>query len=160
MKYSHSDNEETFYGQFDTHAEALVDALSEYGDADFVYVAEAHQRTIGQYLNQHHVETLLEAMAETACDECGDAAENWLMEPCCPKKNIPSRPHFKTSAEEMAEYQARLDVWRKAKADRLAFLLDGFRVVLETWATDAGEQPGFWLVKNANCYDRNGHLVD
>ncbi len=159
MEYSNSDNEEMFHGRFATHEEALTDALSNYADADFVYVAEAYQRTIGHYLNIHHIESLLESMAESAEEECGEMAEDWLMEPVCTEKNIPDRPTFRTSAEERAEYQVRIDAWRKEKADRLAFLLDGFRIVLETWATDAGEQPRFWQVENAKCYDMNGQLA-
>jgi len=159
MEYSHSDNEEMFHGQFATHEEALTDALSNYADADFVYVAEVYQRTIGHYLNIHHIESLLESMAESAGEKCGEIVGEWLMGPVCPKKNIPGRPTFRTSAEEIAEYQVRIDAWRKEKADRLAFLLDGFRIVLETWATDTGEQPGFWQVENAKRYDMNGQLA-
>ena len=150
MKYSHSDNEELFHGQFDTHEEALADALSEYADADFVYVAEAHQRTIGHYINEYRIENLLESMAEAAGEEVGECAEDWLAPPGIQRKKDESKE----------DYQVRVEAWRKAKADRLAFLLDGFRIVLETWATDAGEQPSFWHVGNANCYDMNGCLVD
>jgi hypothetical protein len=79
--------------------------------------------------------------------------------PVCPKKSFPGRPKFRTSTEDGAEYQKRIDACRKGKADRLQFLLDGFRIVLETWATEEGEQPDFWHIENVKRYDRNGQLA-
>lgn len=155
MKYSISDNEETFYGQFDTEADALDEALSNYDDADVVYVGECHQRTIGQYLQFGDVENLLEKLAENAIEECGDAAEDWLQEPLCPRQVYP-RPQDAVERKKCdADYQAKVDVWRKAKRDRVAFLLEGFRVVLETWATEEGCQPRFWHIKNVKSFGRD-----
>lgn len=76
MKYCHSDSEDKlFRGQFDSEQEALADALTKYDEAEVVYVAECHKRTIGYYLQAQDIENLLESMAEIAGEDCGEAAE-------------------------------------------------------------------------------------
>lgn len=144
MKYSYSDSDELFQGLEDTLEGAISEALDNYPDAETVFVGAATQKTIGEYLTVYHVESLLEGLSETAAEECGEVAEDWL---------VPASIR-REAGESKEDYQVRVDAWKKAKADRLAFLLDGFRIVLETWATDAGEQPGFWHVSNVKSYGR------
>lgn len=146
MKYSYSDNEETFNGNCDSIGEALSEALDNYYDEEgVIYVGENTQKTIGTYLNENHVESLLEFLAEAASEECGEVADDWLQRPYIQKK----------AGESREDYQLRINAWRQSCKDRVAFLLDGFRIVLETWATDADEQPGFWHVGNIKSYTRD-----
>ena len=79
MKYSYSDDQELFHGQEDTLEAAIVEALDNYPDAETVFVGEATQKTIGEYLTVYHVESLLEGLSETAAEECGKVAEDWLV---------------------------------------------------------------------------------
>jgi hypothetical protein len=153
LKYSYSHNEEDFSGFCDSVEEAILESLSEYGgEYDTVYIGEAYKKTIGDYLWQCDIENLLERMQEQAQDECGDCAEDWL-----------SGPYFEyyVNGESNEDRDARHKALYAKKADRLAFLVDGFKIVLETWATDAGEQPGFWHVRNIQQYDcKTMKLVD
>lgn len=145
MKYSYSHNEEDFSGQCDSIEDAILESICEYGgEYETVYIGEAHQKTIGQYLWQSDVENLLERMQEQAQEECGECAEDWL-----------SAPYFdyRIKGESTEDQKARLAAHKQKESDRLAFLLDGFRIVLETWATEEKEQPGFWHVQNIHEYD-------
>jgi len=156
MKYSHSDSEdELFYGLFDTEAEALADALTEYEDAETVYVGECHKRTIGYYLQPNNIENLLEALNENAGEDCGESAIGWLDGPVCPRYPSPRSSDPIQRNKEAAEYNAKAIEWKKKKAERIAFLLDGFRLVLETWATEEGEQPDFWHIENVKAFHRD-----
>ncbi len=144
MKYSYSDNEELFSGHCDTLESAIAEALDDYPDAETIYVGECTQKTIGGYLHLNHIETLLESLTESAYKECGEVVEDWL---------LGSHIQMK-SGESRENYNVRREAWRKERADRLEFLLDGFRVVLEAWATDRGEQPRFWHVGNVKFFSR------
>ncbi len=144
MKYSYSDDQELFHGQEETLEAAIAEALDNYPEAETVFVGEATQKTIGEYLTVYHVESLLEGLSEAAAEECGEVAEDWL---------VPASIRRETG-EAKEDYQVRINAWKRAKAERLGFLLDGFRIVLETWATDAGEQPSFWHVGNVKSYGR------
>lgn len=145
MKYSYSHNGEDFSGQCDSVQEAILDSIAEYGgEYDTVFIGEAHQKTIGGYLDQSNVESLLEQMQERAQEECGECAEDWL-----------SGPYFQfaVTGESRADRGARYNAHKQKQADRLAFLVDRIRIILETWATDAGEQPDFWHVTNIQKYN-------
>lgn len=145
MKYSYSHNEEYFSGQCDSVEDAILESICEYGgEYETVYVGEAHQKTIGEYLWLCNIENLLEQLQEQAQEECGECAEDWL-----------SGPYFEhyIKGESKEDREARYKAHYAKKADRLAFLVDGFKIVLETWATDAGEQPRFWHVRNIKQYD-------
>jgi hypothetical protein len=136
LKYSYGDNEEILYGMADTREQAIAEAMDDYPDAETIYVGEATQKTIGGYLTAHHIDNLLESLAESAQEECGEVAADWLSGPKITRKRDESND----------DYRARVDAWRMEKAERTAFLLDGFRLVLEVWASDRGEQPNFWHV--------------
>ena len=145
MKYSYSQNEEDFNGLCDSVEDAILESLSEYGDEyDTVFIGEALQKTIGGYFRQSHVENLLEQLAEDAADECGECAEDWL-----------HGPYFKhvIAGESKENRQTRYEAYKQKKNDRLQFLVEGFKIVLETWATEEKEQPGFWHVQNIKKYD-------
>lgn len=149
MKYSYSSNGEDFMAMCASIEEAISEACDDDDMVEVIYVGESKQRTIGEYLNVHHIESLIESLAESAGEECGECAEDWL-----------SPPDVRKKADETKEaYQVRIDAWRKEQAERFDFLLAGFRIVLETWATDRGEQPTFWHVDNVKEYDRDGNLL-
>jgi hypothetical protein len=149
VKYAHSDNEEVFRsGEYDTLEQALADALDEYDDGAF-WVCEVEKRTIGEYLDTHDVESILERLAEQAGEECGEVAEDWLSGPPSPQ-----RAYLVAGLEPAEEYNAKVIKWRQDKAEWLAPLVDGFRAVLEAWATEHGEQPGFWHAENSRQYTR------
>lgn len=78
MRYSYSDNGELFDGDCDTKAEAIAEAFEEFPDADCVYVGEAVRKTIGEYLNDNQIESLLESISENAGEEYGDTVSDWL----------------------------------------------------------------------------------
>lgn len=143
MKYSHSDNEETFHGQFDSEKEAVEDAFNEYEDAEVIYVGECHTRTIGAYLNLSDIQNLLDSMSERANEECGEVTDGWL-----------DHSFQYRQGESNADRTERVKAWKKSEAERLAFLLDGFKIVLEAWATEEGCQPGFLKIENVRCFDR------
>jgi hypothetical protein len=145
LKYSYSHNEEDFSGQCDSVEDAIVESICKYGgEYETVYIGEAHQKTIGGYFRQSHVKNLLEHMAEDAGEECGECAEDWL-----------HGPYFQhaIAGESKEDRQARYEAHKQKQNDRLAFLVDGFKIVLETWATEEKEQPGFWHVQNIKKYD-------
>lgn len=143
--FSYSDNEEYFYGQCETMEAAVSEALDDYPEADTIYVGEAIQRTIGEYFSCYDAESLLEQLAESASEECGDVAQSWLQGPMCPKipSNIPR-----------AEQEMIRDAWKQNKASYLESLLAKIRPALEEWATENNEQPGFWHVGNVKPFSR------
>ena len=146
MKYSYSDNEETFHGQRDSIEAAIAEALDEFPDAETIYVGEVTQKTIGGFLHSGHIESLLESLSETAYDECGEAAEDWLTGPHCCSRDI--------KKETREQYEDRVKAWRKRKADWLEPLLTGVQAVLESWAPEHDEQPHFWHVGKVKSFSR------
>lgn len=144
MKYSYSQNEEDFNGLSNSVEDAILESICEYGgEYDTVFIGEAHQKTIGGYLDTQDIESLLERMAEQAYEECGECSEDWL-----------SGPHFNQKINEpREEREARFTEYKKKRDFRLSFLVDGFKIVLEKWATEEKEQPGFWHVQNIKKYD-------
>lgn len=81
MKYSYSSNGEDFTGMCDSIEEALSEALDNDEEAEVLYIGEANQKTIGEYLWSSDVERLLEQLSEQAGEECGECAEDWLHGP-------------------------------------------------------------------------------
>lgn len=78
LTYSYSTDGETFYGTFATPEEAAADYLNDMPDDASIEVGQNAQRTAHNYVGQYHIESLLEMVAENACEECGDCAESWL----------------------------------------------------------------------------------
>lgn len=76
--YSYSTDGETFYGAFATQEEAAVDYLNGTPDKESVEVGQNSQRTAHNYVGEYHIESLLEMVAESAYEECGDCAVSWL----------------------------------------------------------------------------------
>jgi hypothetical protein len=142
--YSYSDDEEVFHGLLDTEAEAVAEAFAEYDDADVVFVGEAVQKTISSYLHQCDIEGLLENISERAYEECGEVAENWLI------NNFPHKP-----GESVQDRTARAKVWKEQERERLEPLLTAVKEVFEQWATDEKCQPGFWYIKNVRSFSRS-----
>jgi hypothetical protein len=147
-RYCYSDNSETYHGDCATIAGALDEALGEFEDAEVVQVGEAVKPTIGDILNDHHVENLLEGLQETAGEEFGEWTEGWLDPPRL-------RPRDVKGGETRETYDARVTEWRKKRSERLASLRGDIAAALEKWATGEGEQPGFFGVKNAKDYTRD-----
>lgn len=145
MEYAYSDNEEMFYGKCATLAEALDEALNNYPDDESVWIGEVTQKTIGGYF--FDAEGILECLAETAGNECGEAAEDWLSFPPCGSRRI-------EAGESREEYGLRVAAWRKRKAEYLGPLDEAIRAALEKWATDNDEQPHFWHVGSPKQYTR------
>ena len=145
MKYSYSDNEEFYYGSTDTMELAIAEALNNYPDAETIWIGEATTKTIGKYFDRYDVETLLEQLTESASEECGEVAENWLQGPQCPQV-----PRDTPRAEKDMIQQA----WKDNKRDYLESLAVKIRVALEEWAIENDEQPGFWHIDNVKEFSR------
>lgn len=139
MKYSYSDNEEMFYGMADTREQAIAEAVDNYPDTETICIGEAKKKTIGEYFDRYDTESLLERLAESANEECGEVAEDWLEGPHCPQV-----PRDMPKEEKDMIQQA----WKNRKRDYLESLTVKIRAALEEWATENDEQPGFWHVDN------------
>ncbi|OHD28240.1 MAG: hypothetical protein A2Y38_25285 [Spirochaetes bacterium GWB1_59_5] len=148
MEYCYSDNGEAYHGACKAIAEALDEALGEFGDAEVIQVGEVVNPTIGDILNDHHVENLLDGLQETAGGEYGEFTEGWLDPPRI-------RPRDVKGGETRDAYDDRVTEWRKKRSERLASLSEDIAAALEKWATEEGEQPGFFGVKNSKDYTRD-----
>ena len=78
MTYSYSYDDETFCGTFASPEEAAADYLNDRPDEESVEVGQNQRRTSHNYVGEYHIESLLEMVAESAYEECGDYAESWL----------------------------------------------------------------------------------
>lgn len=76
--YSYSHDGETFHGTFASPEEAAAAYLNDMPDEESVEVGKNKQRTAHNYVSQYHIESLLEMVAESAHEDCGDGAESWL----------------------------------------------------------------------------------
>ena len=76
--YSYSTDGETFYGTFPTPEEAAANHLNDMPNYASIEVGQNAQRTAHNYVGEYHIESLLEMVAESAYEECGDCAESWL----------------------------------------------------------------------------------
>lgn len=161
MGYCYSNDGERFHGDFDTLQEAIDEAFSE-ADADgscaeVVCVGEVERKTAGGYLTKGTVESLFEALAEAACEDCGDVAEDWLRFPTPAyvtrngKKRLAYYAHRLTDLER----ETMQVVWEEHDAS-LKELTEKIMVLVDSWATEQGHQPTFWGVRNAHDYFRNG----
>ena len=150
MKYSYSHNGEEFQGMCDSIEDAISEACDDDDMAEVIYVGEAHQKTIGEYLWSSDVERLLEQLSEQASEECGECASDWL-----------HGPYFESyiKGETPEERKARTDEFRRKQQDRLRPLMQDIMAALEKWATENDEQPGFWHVSNVKKYDREGNRL-
>lgn len=146
LEYSYSDNEEMFYGKAATRELAIAEALDNYPDAETIWIGEATKKTIGGYFGQYDAESLMERLAESASEECGECAEDWLQGPLYPQ--VPRE----TPREEKERIQQE---WKGKKADYLESLAVKIRAALEEWATENDEQPGFWHVDNIEELSRD-----
>lgn len=147
MKYSYSCNKENFSGLCDSVEEAILESLAEYGgEHNTVFIGEVHRKTIGGYFRSSDVEQLLERLAETAQEECGECAEDWL-----------HGPYFESHirGELPEEQKARVKAFRLKQQDRLRPLMQGIVAELEKWAAENDEQPEFWHVYNIKEYNCN-----
>ena len=145
MEYAYSDNEELFQGRAPTLAEALEAALDDYPDDESVWIGEATQKTIGGYFGQYAAEQVLEQLAQAAGDDCGEAAEDWLEGPICPRR---------MTQEPREDHAVRIEKYKIEKAEWIDPLVALIRAALENWATENDEQPGFYHVGNAQQYTR------
>ena len=57
----------------DSIEEAIEEACDDDDMAEVIYVGEAQQKTIGDYLWASDIEKLLENLSEQAHEECGEA---------------------------------------------------------------------------------------
>jgi hypothetical protein len=147
LKYSYSDNEETFSGNCGSIAEALSEALDNYDDDECaIYVGENTQKTIGEYFDWYDVESILEELQESASEECREVAEDWLQGPKCPRVAADMPREEKDMIQQ---------AWKDRKKNYLESLAIKVRAALEEWATENDEQPGFWHVGNIKSYTRD-----
>ena len=145
MEYAYSGNEEDFYGGGEpTIVAALKQALQDYPDNEMVWVGEVTRNTIGGFFDHSDVTNLFEQLRETAGDECGEAAEDWL--------DLPNIPTPKGETREAREL--RWEASRAKQREYLAPLVADIRAALEKWATENDEQPGFYHVGNSRQYTR------
>lgn len=147
-RYCYSDNSETYHGDCETIAGALDEALSEFEDAEEIQIGEAVQPTIRDILNDYHVENLLQGLQETAGEEFGEYTEGWLDPPKFKPRDI-------KGGETREAFDVRVTERRKKRSEKLASLREGIAAALEKWATEEGEQPGFFGVKNTQDYTRD-----
>ena len=78
MKYSYSTDGEMFHGLCDSKEEAISEGSADSIDSEDIYIGEAIEKTIGAYLTNSHIDSLLESIAENAGEECGEATAGWL----------------------------------------------------------------------------------
>ena len=147
-RYCYSDNSETYHGDCATIAGALSEALDEFEDAEVIQIGEAVKPTIGDILNEHHVENLLEGLQETAGDEYGEHTEGWLDPPNFKHRDI-------KGGETREQFDGRVAERRKKRSEQLATLCEDIAAALEKWANEEDEQPEFFGVKNAKDYTRD-----
>ena len=76
--YSYSCDDETFHGTFASPEEAAAGYLNDMPDEESVEVGQNQRRTAHNYVGKYHIESLLEMVAESAYEECGDCAVSWL----------------------------------------------------------------------------------
>lgn len=76
--YSYSSDGEGFIGPYASPEEAAAVYLNDMPDEESVEVGQNQRRTAHNYVGEYHIESLLEMVAENACEECGDCAESWL----------------------------------------------------------------------------------
>lgn len=74
-QYTYSTDEEIYHGTFNSAEEAIDASVAEVGST--VWVGEAVPNTAPQFVPA--LDYLLEMIEESACDECGESAESWLV---------------------------------------------------------------------------------
>src|SRR6266702_1681473 len=140
--YCFSHDEKTFHGHHDTIEEAIYDARDI--DIESFWIGECTKhKTAGEYFSKGLVEYVLESLQETAYDECGEAAENWLQPPPWPrdyKEGTPGRDH--------AERQRQ--IWD----DKIKDLHECLVKTVDEWAERHSLQPEFWHVENIQHYTK------
>ena len=78
LTYSYRHDDETFRGTYASPEDAAADYLKDTPDCASIDVGQNQRRTAHNYVGQYHIESLLEMVAESAYEECGDCAESWL----------------------------------------------------------------------------------
>lgn len=78
MKYAYSTDGEMFHGLCDSKKEAIEEGSADALDDEDIFIGEAIEETIGGYITNYHIESLLESIAENAGEECGEATIGWL----------------------------------------------------------------------------------
>jgi len=140
MSYCYSTNEEMFYGDYATEFEAIGAAFDAIADEDddnnhTVWVGQSERRKAGDYVDKYDIKNLIEAMIESAQNDCGESAEeDWLDQPhCCQhKKGTPEREQ---AEKIVVEYNAEIEDLQKR-----------IQEVVNQWADQYGHQPTFWHV--------------
>ena len=125
--FAYSEDDENFYSFEPTLKDAILSALSDYPDANKIFVADATKKTISYYVNRHTIESLLDDMNEQAAEHCGEASEEWLQ-----NQYIDRHMTEETKDEIHRQNTGRLDS-----------LLQGLKQLLESWAEERKEQPNF-----------------
>lgn len=74
---AHKDSER-WDGLFATREEAIAEAVATYGmDVGQVWICTGEVQDVSAYFGHYHVQSMLESITDSACDEVGDAAEDW-----------------------------------------------------------------------------------
>lgn len=131
--YSH--NGENYHGRYD----ALIDvchAAFEVSDIDSAHIAEVRPVTAGSYINRSEVMDLIERLVQSASNDVGEAAEDWLD----PGDIWLSR--YEKGTEEYQAKAARRDAWHATVDDLAADIA----TVVDAWADRHGLQPQFYGV--------------
>jgi hypothetical protein len=134
-----------FYSEHDTPEGAAAEGFANC-DKDVIYVGEVFKGTISAYLNQHTVDQLLESLVEAACDECGEAAVDWLSREVVRRED----------GESLDDHKARVMAARERYEEKLKPLMEDIKASLEKWANEHKEQPNFFGVRNVKEYRRDG----
>ncbi len=166
MSFCWSHDEEIFHGDFDSIEDAIMNAFSELDDEDrvadmTVFVGESDKKTAAEYLSQYDVENMLESLVESANEHCGEVSEDWL--------SFPSPVYSRRDGETRLAYHAK--DWTKEKIEQkhaewekhdsaMRGLTLRIKVLIDEWATETGNQPTFWGVKNVRQYFQNGTVVN
>lgn len=103
--YSYSTNEEDFYGFYATAEEARTNGFDNDPDADIIYVGENIKFTAHDFISAQNI---LEEILESACDECGENAEDWLDDLL---KNKDKKAELTKLIGDWLEANAKVNFW-------------------------------------------------
>lgn len=122
MKYSYCTDGEFFYGEFTTPEEAAEAAFRDTPNLDSVEVGENHKSPASFYVS---AESILEDIAQRASEECGEVADDWLLD-------------LIQNGEKIAEFEKLVGDWIEANEPPTFWRIDNTRTITRAEMIAAG----------------------